>query len=102
LLRWLLGDRARRVKVHVLVRGRIGPTWYDLDRRLELPVGTTLSSLIARGPELGIPFETLLTESPHLRDTLMLNGERCPVEQEAHRLLRDGDEIYLLAPLAGG
>jgi molybdopterin converting factor small subunit len=33
---------------------------------------------------------------------MMLNGERCPFTDNAERVLADGDEIYLLAPLAGG
>ena len=32
----------------------------------------------------------------------MLNGERCPVAENLGRHLADGDEIFLLAPLAGG
>jgi molybdopterin converting factor small subunit len=32
----------------------------------------------------------------------MLNGERCPVAENQERVLADGDEVYLLAPLAGG
>jgi molybdopterin converting factor small subunit len=32
----------------------------------------------------------------------MLNGERCPFEANKDRVLAEGDEIYLLAPLAGG
>jgi molybdopterin converting factor small subunit len=33
---------------------------------------------------------------------MMLNGERCPLAENLERVLQDGDEIYLLAPLAGG
>ena len=33
---------------------------------------------------------------------MMLNGERCPLHANEDRVLADGDEIYLLAPLAGG
>ena len=43
-----------------------------------------------------------IDDSPHLRHTLMLNGERCPVDENLDRVLADGDEVYLLAPLAGG
>ena len=32
----------------------------------------------------------------------MLNGERCPVDENRGHILADGDQIYLLAPLAGG
>jgi molybdopterin converting factor small subunit len=32
----------------------------------------------------------------------MWNGERCPVDEHITRPMKDGDEVYLLAPLAGG
>ena len=50
----------------------------------------------------GIPLRGALAASPHLTDTLMLNGERTPIAEHAGHVLRDGDELYLLAPLAGG
>ena len=43
-----------------------------------------------------------IENSPHLRHTLMLNGERCPVDANLGRPLANGDQVYLLAPLAGG
>lgn len=102
VLRWLLGERAPLIRVHVLVRGRIGPGWYDIDRRLDLPAGTTLAELVAHGSRLGLPLEVALRDSPHLRDTLMLNGERCPLAEQGDRILAEGDQLYLLSPLAGG
>ena len=39
---------------------------------------------------------------PRMTNTLMLNGERCPVDENLTRALADGDQVYLLAPLAGG
>jgi molybdopterin converting factor small subunit len=33
---------------------------------------------------------------------LMLNGDRTPVDENLGRVLADGDQVYLLAPLAGG
>jgi hypothetical protein len=50
----------------------------------------------------GVPLRDAIENSPHLRHTLMWNGERCPVDQHAARRLEEGDTIYLLAPLAGG
>jgi molybdopterin converting factor small subunit len=85
-----------------LIRGRIGAGWYDVDRQVKLPVGTTLRDLVNRAPRLGLPLAEALAQSPHLKDTLMLNGVRCPIESEGERLLTDGDQLYLLAPLAGG
>jgi molybdopterin converting factor small subunit len=32
----------------------------------------------------------------------MLNGDRTPVDENLGRVLADGDQVYLLAPLAGG
>lgn len=91
-----------RIRVHVLLRGRIGDGWYDVDRRLRLPEGATLADLLDAGERRGIPFAEALERSPHLAHTLMLNGERCPVADNRDRVLADGDEVYLLAPLAGG
>jgi len=90
------------IAVHVIIRGRIGEGWYDVDETLNLAIGTTLGEAIAAGEKRGIPFAEALENSPHLRDTLMLNGERCPVNERAGEVLSDGDEIYLLASIAGG
>ena len=90
------------IRVHLVIRGRIGPGWFDVDRILSLPQGTSLAALIEIAGNRGIALGEALESSPHLRHTLMLNGERCPVEENRDRVLADGDEIYLLAPLAGG
>jgi molybdopterin converting factor small subunit len=90
------------VKIHILIRGRIGEAWIDVDKQLDVPAGTTLGKLIELAPAKKIPLREALDKSPHLVDTLMLNGERCPIAEHADRELHDGDELYLLAPLAGG
>ncbi|HEU0029579.1 MAG TPA: MoaD/ThiS family protein [Kofleriaceae bacterium] len=97
-------DRLRggQIKVHILIRGRIGDTWRDVDTYLRVPAGTTLGQLIEAADAAGIPLSDALAHSPHLADTMMLNGERCPVAEHRDRALADGDELYLLAPLAGG
>lgn len=100
-----LRDLFRRqpsVTIHVMIRGRIGAGWHDIDRELRVPEGSTLRDALAIGEKKGIPFEEALERSPHLRDTLMLNGERCPVAEFGDRVMVDGDELYLLAPIAGG
>lgn len=94
--------RGPRIVVHVMIRGRIGEGWYDIDRALKLPAGITLAELIDQGDRRGVPLREALENSPHLEHTLMLNGERCPVEANRDRVLADGDEVYLLAPIAGG
>lgn len=100
----LFGHRRRTpsIRVHVLVRGRIGPGWMDIDRTLTLPEGTTLTGLFDAASEEGIDLREAIAQSPHLAGTLMWNGERAPVDAHRDRALQDGDQVYLLAPLAGG
>jgi len=100
-LRGLVGG-GDTIRVHVLIRGRIGEGWHDIDQTVRLEPPATLADLLARGEQVGIPFGEVLDNSPHLRHTLMLNGSRCPVDDNRDRPLQDGDEVYLLAPLAGG
>jgi molybdopterin converting factor small subunit len=97
-------DRLRgdQVKIHILIRGRIGEGWKDVDTYLRVPKGTTLGKLVETANNAGIPLREALESSPHLTDTMMLNGERCPFTENAEREMADGDELYLLAPLAGG
>ena len=103
LLRRLTRPRTgRKLQVRVLIRGRIGAGWHDVDRTFRLAPGTTLAELLPVADRAGVPLASAIEESPHLRDTLMINGERCPLETNRDRPLEDGDEIYLLAPVAGG
>ena len=107
LARWLrrapndAGGPAK-VRVHVLIKGRIGEGWHDVDRTLAVPAGTTLAGLIEIAQREGVPLRDAIDNSPHLRHTLMWNGERCPVDDNAKRPILDGDSLYLLAPVAGG
>jgi len=94
--------RGGSVKIHILIKGRIGDSWKDVDQYMKLPVGTTLGKLVEIADSAGVPLREALNHSPHLTDTMMLNGERCPFGENAERVLEDGDELYLLAPLAGG
>ncbi len=98
----LRGARTPRVRVRVVIKGRIGEGWQDVDRVLTLQPGTTLATLFEHAAREGIPLRDAVDHSPHLRHTLMWNGERCPVDEHLQRALQDGDELYLLAPLAGG
>jgi molybdopterin converting factor small subunit len=70
--------------------------------RLRVPKDTTLGKLVGVADAAGVPLREALDHSPHLAETLMFNGERCPFVDNAERVLAEGDEIYLLAPLAGG
>jgi hypothetical protein len=98
----LFGKKRDTIRVHVLIRGRIGDGWYDVDETVRVAPGTTLAALVADGDRLGLPLATALADSPHLAHTLMWNGERCPIDEHGARALADGDQLYLLAPLAGG
>ncbi|MBA3541934.1 MAG: MoaD/ThiS family protein [Deltaproteobacteria bacterium] len=97
-------DRLRgdSIRIHILIRGRIGDAWRDIDEHLRIPAGTTLGKLVDVADNAGIPLREALNHSPHLVDTMMLNGERCPFVENSERALVEGDEIYLLAPIAGG
>ena len=97
-------DRLRgdHIRIHILIKGRIGEGWRDIDEHLRIPAGTTLGRLVEVAEAAHIPLREALDNSPHLVDTMMLNGERCPFTENSERVLADGDEIYLLAPLAGG
>ena len=97
-------DRLRgdHVRIHIIIKGRIGDGWQDVDEHLRVPKGTTLGKLVEVADAARVPLREALDHSPHLKDTLMFNGERCPFAENAQRVLAEGDEIYLLAPLAGG
>jgi len=90
------------IRVRVLLKGRTGSGWHDAEAEIGLAPGSTLGDLIAAAERRGIALRAAIDSSPHLRHTLMLNGERCPVDENLDRVLADGDEIYLLAPFAGG
>lgn len=102
LLGRLFGDRVPKVRVHLLVKGRIGPHWFDVNRSIDLPEGSTLSALLDQAEQGGLDLRAAIAQSPHLAQTLMINGERCPLAANVDRPLHDGDQIYLLSPLAGG
>jgi len=97
-------DRLRggTVRIHILIKGRIGEGWKDIDEHVRVPAGTTLGQLLEIADSARIPLREALEHSPHLTDTMMFNGERCPFHDNTERVLAEGDEIYLLAPLAGG
>jgi molybdopterin converting factor small subunit len=97
-------DRLRggNVRIHLLIKGRIGDDWKDIDQHVRVPAGTTLGKLLEITDSAKIPLREALAHSPHLTDTMMLNGERCPFGDNTERVLAEGDEIYLLAPLVGG
>lgn len=102
LRRLLPRESPDAIRVHVILKGRIGEGWYDVDKQIALVPGATLTTLLDEAERRGIRLRAAIADSPHLSDTLMLNGARCPVEANRDRPLADGDEVYLLAPFAGG
>jgi molybdopterin converting factor small subunit len=100
--RWLRREPEDAVRVRVVLKGRIGEGWFDTDQRLALPAGATLATLIEQADRRGLRLSQALEQSPHLRHTLMWNGQRAPVDENLSKPLADGDEVYLLGPLAGG
>ncbi len=99
---WLRRQPGASIRVRVVMKGRIGEGWRDVDRKLSLPVGATLAALIAQADHAGLRLSQAIESSPHLRHTLMWNGQRTPVAENLERELSDGDELYLLGPVAGG
>jgi hypothetical protein len=95
-------DEPGTIRVRVVLKGRMGQSWFDVDQRVPLPAGATLATLIEQADARGLRFSEAIEHSPHLRHTLMWNGQRAPVEENLSRALADGDQVYLLGPLAGG
>jgi molybdopterin converting factor small subunit len=94
--------RGDTIRIHVIIKGRIGEAWVDVDEHVRVPAGTTLGRLVEVADNARIPLRDALDQSPHLVETMMLNGARCPFADNADRVMQDGDELYLLAPIAGG
>jgi len=99
---WLRRAPAGTLRVHVVVKGRIGDGWFDVDEWLPLSSGATLATLIEEADRRGLRLSHAIEHSPHLRHTLMWNGQRAPVDESLARPMQDGDQVYLLGPLAGG
>ena len=102
-LRRRLGRRpVDEIQVHLIVKGKIGAGWYDIDQHIPLRAGATLGTFLEETDRRGLGVRAAIAASPHLEHTLMLNGDRCPVAANLDRVLTDDDQIYLLSPLAGG
>jgi molybdopterin converting factor small subunit len=99
---WLRREPPDRLRVRVVLKGRIGDGWFDVDQRIALPAGATLATLIEQADQRGLRLSHAIEQSPHLRHTLMWNGQRAPVDENLGRPMHDGDQVYLLGPLAGG
>lgn len=92
--------RGTSIRIHILMRARIGDDWKDIAEHVRVPAGTTLGKLLDITDAAQLPLREALVHAPHLTETLLLNGQRCPLDANADRVLADRDEISLLAPLA--
>lgn len=101
-LRGWMAPSAPRIRVRVVLKGRVGEGWESVDETFALPEGATLGQLLDEAERQGVGLRDAIAQSRHLRHTLMLNGERCPLAENEGRRLADGDQVYLLSPLAGG
>ena len=87
--------------MHVPLKGRIGAGWYDVDRTLRLPPAPPWGRS-SSPPSVTGSGSPAIADSPHLATPSCSTASAAPVDEHPERPLADGDEIYLLAPLAGG
>jgi hypothetical protein len=92
-------DRLRggTVRIHILIQGPIGEDWKDIDAHVRVPLGTTLGKLLEIADSAKLPLREALELAPQLTETLRLNGQRCPLADNAERVLVEGDQIALRA-----
>ena len=86
---WLRREPPGTLRVRVVLKGRIGDGWFDVDQRIALPAGATLATLIEQADQRGLHLSHAIAQSPHLRHTLMWNGQRAPVDENLGRPLLD-------------
>lgn len=93
------------MKVQVEYTGQLRTVAGRSVDRVELPDGSTLSELLLH---LGTQFEHvrphLMNSSGQIQPSLLvaINGAAQPSRQAASTLLREGDAVVLLPPIAGG
>jgi len=54
------GADAGAIRVRVLLKGRTGTGWYDVDEQVPLPAGATLATLLEVAERRGIKLEEAL------------------------------------------
>jgi molybdopterin synthase sulfur carrier subunit len=93
--------------ITIMVQGYL--TFKDLvgKRRVSLPAGSSLGDLLAfLRADLGEPFEAAVCDDAgQLREyiVVMLNGMHCRhLPDGINTLLKDGDQVTIFPPLAGG
>ncbi|WP_342677213.1 ubiquitin-like small modifier protein 1 [Methanofollis sp. UBA420] len=89
-----------RVRAFAQLREALGA-----DRTMDVPAGTTMSTLLALlGAESVQAKEALFEENGDLKGhvILMKNGRRVPRSEGGTNALSEGDEVALFPPVAGG
>ena len=86
------------MKIHVVYAGRNYPLSQQMPSALDLPAGASLAAALAAltsllEPDTALPASCLVAVSGTHAGTV----GRC-----VDRQLRDGDELLLIAPVAGG
>ena len=91
------------MKVHFLLKGYMLGTFLDHEFDLDLPEGTTLKDALHRaGRARRVDFDRVLEEHEVIRESILVSGRRLDWPACLDHELREGDDVYMLSPLAGG
>lgn len=92
--------------VRVEFTGQLRTVIGQANDRVDLPEGATVAMLLVQlGQRCGEDARPhLLNESRQVRPSLLvaINGDAFPARQAAAIVLREGDAVVLLPPIAGG
>jgi len=91
------------MKVHFLLKGYMLGTFLDHEFDLDLPDGTTLKEALRRaGRSRKVDFDRVLKEHEVIRESILVSGRRLDWPACLDHVLEEGDDVYMLSPLAGG
>ena len=91
------------MKVHFLLKGYMLDTFLDHEFDLDLPEGATLRAALRRaGRERRVDFDRILKEHEVIRESILISGQRMDWPVCLDHVLKEGDDVYMLSPLAGG
>ncbi len=91
------------MKVHFLLKGTMLGTFLDHEFDLDLPEGSTLRDELKRaGRARQVDFDRVMREHEVIRESILVSGDRLVCPQGLDRVLQEGDQVYMLSPLAGG
>ena len=93
------------IRLHVQYAAQLRALFGASPEKVELPPGSTLAQLVAHlAAQRAEASSHLLTSAGTIRPSLLLvvNEAAVPADQADVTLLRDGDCVALLPPIAGG